>query len=284
MLWDTWPPMRKTQADELARARGNDVDIYQWPVNTIWILYLNTRKPPFDNPEMRRAVHLAIDRHELVAKSLEGAGVPCAILDPKLVGEFGLPLEEVAKTPGCRQPKDKDVEEARRLVAKHHPSGLDIEVAVRSVGNYLDRAQLVLTQLRKIGIRGTLKSHESAAGFAAFGKGDFTMIASQDRAMDTTDPGDVFSLVYTTEAGSNWGRFSDARADDLAQRALLEPDRAKRAKLYHDLQRHLLAADLAAIPVAWVEGWYFRDKKLMGYKHPPTAYDNGTFMKVWLRE
>lgn len=46
------------------------------------------------------------------------------------------------------------------------------------------------------------------------------------------------------------GRFSDAKVEDLAQRALLEPDRAKRAKLYHELQRHLLAADVAAIPVA----------------------------------
>jgi len=284
MLWDTWPAMRKTQAEELARARGDAVDIYQHPVNTIWIVYLHTQKPPFDKPEMRRAVKLGIDRQELVAKSLEGAGVPCGILDPKLVGDYALPLDEVNKLPGCRQPKDQDVEEARKLVAKHFPNGVDVEVAVRSVGNYLDRAQLLLAQLRKIGIRGTLKSYESAAGFAVFGKGDFTIIATQDRAMDTTDPGDVFALVYTTEAGSNWGKFSDPKADDLALRALTETDRAKRVRLYHDLQRHLLQADLSAVPVAWVDGYYFRDKKLMNYKHGWTAYDNNTFMKVWLKE
>ncbi len=285
MLWDTWPPMLKSQADELARARGDAVEVYRHPINTLFVLYMNTQKPPFNNPELRRAVHLAIDRQELVNKALEGAGVPCAILDPKLVGDFGLPLDEVQKTPGCRQPKDQDLEAARKLVAKHHPNGVDIEVAVRSVGNYLDRAQLVLTQLRKIGIRGTLKSYESAAGYAVFGKGDFTMIAAQDRAMDTTDPGDVFSLVYTTQAGSNWGRFSDPKADDLALRALTETDRARRVRLYHDLQRHLLTGtDLSAIPVAWVEGYFFRDKKLMNYRQAQTAYDNNTFMKVWLKE
>jgi peptide/nickel transport system substrate-binding protein len=284
MLWDTWPPMRKTQAEELARARGDAVEIYEHPVNTIWIVYLHTQKPPFDKPEMRRAVNLAIDRQELVAKALEGAGVPCGILDPKLVGDYALPLDEVRKLPGCRQPKDQDIEAAKKLVAKHYPGGVDVEIAVRSVGNYLDRAQLLLTQLRKIGIRGTLKSYESAAGFAVFGKGDFTMIATQDRAMDTTDPGDVFALVYTTEAGSNWGKFSDAKLDDLADRALKETDRAKRVKLYHELQRHMLQADLSAIPVAWVDGYYFRDKKLMNHKHGWTAYDNNTFMKVWLKE
>ncbi len=284
MLWDTWPPMKRTQADELVRARGNEVEISQISINTIFLLYLNSQKPPFSNPDLRRAVFLALDRQELVNKALEGAGVPCALLDPLLVGDFALPLEEVNKMPGCRQPKDQDIAEAKRLVEKHHPNGLDIEVAVRSVGNYLDRAQLVLAQLRKIGIRGTLKSYESAAGFAAWGKGDFTMIATQDRSMDTPDPESLFSVVYTSEAGSNYGRYSDPKVDELAGRALRQANRDKRKQLYWELQRHILASAAASVPVAWVEGWFFKDRKVMGYKSALTTYDNNTFMKVWLKE
>ncbi len=284
MLWDTWPPMRKTQADELQRARGNDVEIYQWPINTMYVVYMNTTKPPFNEPDLRRAASLALDRQELVAKALEGAGVPCAILDPKLVGDFALPREEVQKAPGCRQPKEVDVAEAKRLVEKHYPSGLDIEIAFRAAGNYADRAQLLVAQLRKIGIRGTLKSYESAAGYAVYGKGDFTMIATQDRAMDTTDPSNIFHIVYTTDAGSNYARYSDPKIDDLADRALRETNRDKRRQFYWELQRHILASAPGAIAVAWVEGWFFKDKKLMNYKPAPTAYDNNTFMKVWLKE
>ncbi|MBI4270712.1 MAG: ABC transporter substrate-binding protein [Candidatus Rokubacteria bacterium] len=283
MLWDTWPPMKKTQADELKNARGAAVDIIQHPINTIFIVYVNTQRPPFDNPDLRRAVFLGIDRQELVAKPLEGAGVPCALLDPKLVGDFALPLDEVQKMPGCRQPKDADIAEAKKLVEKHHPKGLDIEVAVRSVGNYLDRAQVLLAQLRKIGIRGQLKSYESAAGYGVFGKGDFTMIATQDRAMDSPDPASLFSVVYSTNAGSNWGKLSDPKVDDLVERALREGNRDKRKQLYWELQRHILSGAPSAIPVAWVEGWFFVDKKLQGYKLAPTVYDNNTFMKVWLK-
>ncbi len=284
MLWDAWPPMRKTQADELRRAR-DDVEIYQASINTLFLIFLNSTKPPFNNPDLRRAVNLAVDRQDLVAKSLEGAGVPCAILDPKLVSDFALPLDEVNKLPGCRQPKDADVAEARRLVEKHHPGGLDIEVATRSVGNYVDRAQLVLAQLRRIGIRGTLKTHESAAGFAAFGKGDFTIIATQDRAMDVNDPSGVFHIVYTTEAGSNYGRWSDAKVDELAERALKESNRDKRKALYWELQRHILGrGDHASIAVGWVEGWFFKDKRLRNYTPGVTVYDNNTFMKVWLAQ
>src|SRR5919106_1581888 len=216
-LWDAWPPMRKTQADEVKAARGDEVDVYRWPINTIFILYMNSKRAPFDNPDMRKAVFLAIDRQELIAKALEGAGVPCAVLDPKLVGDFALPLDEVQKTPGCRQPKDQDLAEAKRLVEKHHPGGVDVEAVIRTVGGYSDRAQLLLSQLRKIGIRGALKTYESAAGFAVYGKGEFAFIASQDRAMVTSDPGDLFSLVYTTDAGSNWGKWSDKKVDELTE-------------------------------------------------------------------
>jgi ABC-type transport system substrate-binding protein len=283
-LWDSWPPMKKTQADELVKARGNEIDVYQWPINTIFIIYLNSTKPPFNQADLRRAVHLAVDRHELVQKALEGAGVPCAVLDPKLVGDFALPLDDVAKTPGCRQPKDTDVAEAKRLVEKHHPNGLDIEVAVRSVGNYIDRAQLLLSQLRKVGIRGTLRTYESAAGYASFGKGDFTMIATQDRAMDTTDPDNVFHIVYKGEAGSNYGKLVDPKIDELADRALKETNKDRRKQLYWELQRHILAGAPAAIPVGWVEGWFFKDKKLRNYRPGLTVYDNNTFMKVWIAQ
>jgi peptide/nickel transport system substrate-binding protein len=283
-LWDTWPPMSKAASEELKAARGNDVNVYRWPLNTIWIVFLNTKKPPFDNPDMRRAVHLALNRQELIGKALDGAGVPCAMLDPKLVGPAALPLEEVEKIPGCRSQKDQDIAEAEKLVKKHHANGVDIEMAYRQVGNYTDRSQLVAAQLRRIGIRGTLKVHESAAGYAAFGKGDFTMITAQDRAMDGTDPGDPFSLIWVTQGGSNYGKWSDPKFDEIADRALKETDKAKRAKLYHDAQRMFLSGAPSAIPVGWVEGWFFTDKRVRNYKHSPSAYDNITFMKVWLAE
>ena len=283
-LWDTWPPMSRVQSDELRNARGAEVDIYRHAINTVWTVFMNTKRPPFDNPDLRRAVWLALDRQELSNRALDGAAVPCAILDPKLVGEAALPLDEVAKQPGCRQSKDADLAEAKRLVEKHFPGGVDVEMAYRQVGNYTDRAQLVASQLRKVGIRGTLKAHESAAGYAAFGKGDFQLIAAQDRAMDSTDPGDVFAFIFRSDAGSNWGKWSDAKVDDLLDRAARETNPARRRQLFHEVQRHIVGAAPAAVTVAWVEGWFFTDKKVRNYRQAPTAYDNITFMKVWLAQ
>ena len=58
--------------------------------------------------------------------------------------------------------------------------------------------------------------------------------------------------------------------------------KAERAKLYHEAQRYFLNGAPSAIPVGWVEGWFFTDKNVRNYKQSPSAYDNITFMKVWL--
>jgi ABC-type dipeptide/oligopeptide/nickel transport system permease component len=92
----------------------------------------------------------------------------------------------------------------------------------------------------------------------------------------------LFSLVYTTDAGSNWGKWSDKKVDQLTEQGLKETNRDKRKQIYWELQRYLLSGAPSAIPVAWVEGYHFVDKRVRGYKFAPTVYDNNTFMKVWL--
>ncbi len=282
--WDSWPPMDRSQWEELKAARGDSVVTYRWPINTLWAVHLNTVKPPFDNADMRKAVHLALDRQQLVEKGLEGAGTPCAILDPKLYGEYALPLDEVMKMPGCRPDKAADIAEAKKLVAKHFPNGVDIDVETRQVGNYVDRTQVVVAQLAKIGIRGKIRQLESAVGYAAYAKGDFTMIASQDNAMFLSDPSGIFSLLYIKTGGRNWVKWVDPKIDQWAEDALAEQVPAKRAAIYHKMQRLLLTEDTATVPVAWVEGWFFYDKKVKNFRSGNTVYDNNTFMKVWLEK
>jgi ABC-type transport system substrate-binding protein len=98
----------------------------------------------------------------------------------------------------------------------------------------------------------------------------------------STDPSDPFSLIWTTQGGSNYGKWSDPKFDELAERGLKATSKAERAKLYHEAQRLFLNGAPSAIPVGWVEGWFFTDKNLRNYKQSPSAYDNITFMKVWL--
>jgi peptide/nickel transport system substrate-binding protein len=283
-VWDTWPPMSKSAADELKSARGDEVELFTWPINTLWAVHLNVQKEPFDKKDIRRAVHLALNRPALFQKAFEGAGTPCSILDPNLYGDWALPQDEVMKTPGCRADKTADLAEAKKLVQKHYPNGFDFEIVTRTVGNYVDRIQLVAADLKKIGLRGTIKTYESAAGYSVYGKGDFQAIGTQDTAMFIPDPSIVFSILYVEKAGRNWVKWNDAKINKWADQALRETDQAKRRALYHDMQRYLLTEDSPAVVVGWIEGWFFTDKKMKNYRRANTIYDNNTFMNVWLEQ
>lgn len=283
-LWDTWPPMSKSRSMELKNARGDKIELYSHAINTIWAVHFNTTRPPFDKKDMRKAVMLGLDRQSLMLKAFEGLGLPCAVLDPNLYGDFALPLSEVNKLPGCRQPKDKDLAAAKALVKKHYPDGVDIEIVTRTVGNYVDRIQLVAAELAKLNIRATIKTYDSAAGYAVYRKGDFTMLGTQDTALYLPDPSAPFSILYTETASRNWGKWKDATINRLADAGLRESNKAKRIKIYREMQRYIITQDTQAVVIGWVEGWFFRDKRMMGYKPANTIYDNNTFMKVWLKK
>jgi hypothetical protein len=113
--------------------RGDQANVFEWPLGAIGVVYMHHQKPPFDNPEVRRAVYLAIDRQEIFARAYAGSGTPCVILDPQLFPEYALPLEEAQQGLGCRQPKEQDIAEAKRLLERR-PGGFDLDVVVRALG------------------------------------------------------------------------------------------------------------------------------------------------------
>jgi len=73
------------------------------------------------------------------------------------------------------------------------------------------------------------------------------------------------------------------RKDELTAQGLRETNPDERKQIYPDIQRHLLNGAPSAIPVAWVEGFHFVDKRVRD-KFAPTVYDNNTVLKVWLAQ
>jgi peptide/nickel transport system substrate-binding protein len=61
---------------------------------------INRDKPPFNNPELRRAMALAIDRQAFIDIITQGKGDIGGVLQPPPAGLWGMPPEQLAKLPG----------------------------------------------------------------------------------------------------------------------------------------------------------------------------------------
>jgi peptide/nickel transport system substrate-binding protein len=283
MLWNVGPPMRKGEGEEVRQARGDTAEVFLWPTGAIGVVYMHHEKPPFDNPEVRRAIYLAVDRQEIFARAYEGSGTPCVFLDPQLYPEYALPLEEVQQGLGCRQPKEADIAEAKRLIDKHVPGGFDLDVVVRALGPfYTDPAQLIVQQLRAIGIRGTLRTMESAAGFAAYARGDFHFIGGQGTLVNSPDVHDPFAFIFQSKGGRNYSHYHDAKIDELIERGLRETDQSKRPAIYKELQRYLLTQPLPQFTLGWYSGWFYIDKRVRNFKPAKLQYESLTHTTLWL--
>src|SRR6516165_2562797 len=100
------------------RERVPDAECELSPGSRNTHLLINRAKPPFDNPDLQRAMALTIDRKAYVDTLGQGEGEIGGILQPPPAGLWGMPPEQIAELPGYGLDVHKNREEARALVRK----------------------------------------------------------------------------------------------------------------------------------------------------------------------
>jgi peptide/nickel transport system substrate-binding protein len=102
-------------------------------------LLVNYHKPPFDNPEFRRAMALSIDRQAFVDTIAQGEGQSGGVLQPPPNGLWGMPPDEVQKLPGYGLDVEKNRAAGREIMRQlgYGPDKpLEIKVTTRNLQPY----------------------------------------------------------------------------------------------------------------------------------------------------
>src|SRR5208282_4556840 len=87
------------------------------PTNVSTNLTINRDAPPFDNPDMRRALALALDRKAFIDILAEGQGDIGGAMLPPPAGVWGMPPDILKTIPGYDPDVDKSRAEARKIMA-----------------------------------------------------------------------------------------------------------------------------------------------------------------------
>src|SRR5260370_40960655 len=120
----------------------------------------NRISPPFDNPDLRRAMSLTIDRKAFNDIINEGQGEIGAVMQPPPDGLWGMPPEMLQTLPGYHPDVAKNRAAARKIMEKlgYGPGNrLAFMVSTRNVAPYRDPAVILIDQLREIYIDGVLE-------------------------------------------------------------------------------------------------------------------------------
>ena len=280
---DAFMPLEMTKAmADAARAQAPSLVITEVGQNGSDNVILNHKRAPFDNPAVRRAVNLAMDRNAYVRGVRQNGAVTGAALMPKPLGFWGLPEPELRTLAGYRDPA-QDKAEAKRLLAGagHGPDKpLRVDLVTRTLPIYLDLASFVVDQLRLIGMEATIKQLDTAAWFPALSRRDF-QIGANLTAGGFDDPDAYLFENYKCGSPRNYTDYCSEEMDRLIDQQSQELDRAKRLKLVADIQRKL-EADVARPMLGWRKEYFARWPYVKNLVPHNALYNYGRMQEVWL--
>ena len=249
-------------------------------------LMLNTTIPPYDNPKVRRALFLAVDRQAQVDAFGFGKGLIHGPLPSWLW--FGVPEEELLEVPGFRQTADgkkdpQDLEMAKQLLAEAgYPDGFDATITVRQTGIYADQAALLKDQFREIGIDITTRPMESTAGLAAFLALDFEM-GIQGTGFAFHDPDQILAGLYLPRGARNYPGWEHPKITQLYDQQARATDQTKRGEIISEIEQILLYEDNHWIGLLWDNFGWPVSKQIQDFYVPSTVASTGLMWeRIWL--
>jgi peptide/nickel transport system substrate-binding protein len=226
--WTDWDVVKKGR---------RDLKTQLYPSNVMSHIYVRNDKPPFSDVRVRRAMSLAINRQAIIDATYEGNGafnppVPAALK------EWSIPIDQLGE--GARYYKP-DLAAARKLMAEAgHPNGFPATMDFTTYGStvLVDQAQLILKDLKSIGIEVKLNTKEYGAYIATTFYGKYDSIAFGPQTPFLEPDNFLYGQYYPGEI-KNHGHINDPVVADMLIRQRRTPDPAKRREQIFEIQRYL---------------------------------------------
>ncbi len=243
-------------------------------------LFMNTKKPPFSDIRVRRAVNLSINRYSAIATIAENDGKMASFFNG--IKDWDLTDEELVKLPGFAKDKKAELEQAKALMREAgQESGFDLDILSRA--NTLTRlsSEFLGGQMQEIGIRSKVSLLEDGVLFPRGGRGDFAALVYTPGFL-VADP--IWMGRYYLPGGTlNFtGNEGDEKLKSLWDQQARELDSAKRKDLIKQISRHSWE-QLYTIPVVWPQVYTAWWPEVQGMVVPVTNYTRNNMATVWIK-
>jgi peptide/nickel transport system substrate-binding protein len=246
-------------------------------------LIINREKPPFDNPDLRRAMSLVLDRKVFVDIISQGKGEIGGVLQEPPGGLWGLPPAQVKELPGYDPDIAKNRGQARALMQKlgYGPNNpLKIKVSASDISFYRDPAVILIDQLKQIFIDAELESIDSTRYYPKIMRQEYTVGLNLQTSGPDPDP--ILDLFYGCGSSLNWDHYCSKEVDALITAQSIEGDPARRKEILWQIE-HKLAQDDARPIIFYADRGTCRRPFVKGHIVNTNSIFNAARMEdVWL--
>ena len=218
-------------------------------VNVPRTMLINPSAPPFDNPELRRAMSLAVDRKAFVDIITHGEGRIGGNMMPPPEGVWGIPPDVLQTLPGYDPDVEKNRAAARKIMATlgYGPDKpLPVKVSTRNFPAWRNPAVLMISQLKEIYIDGELDLVDTALWYPKMARRDYT-VGAVPMESGVDDPDQMYYENYVCGAARNYTGYCNPDLDKLVNQQSMEANPEKRKQIVWQIER--LLANAAVRPV-----------------------------------
>lgn len=223
-----------------------------------YYMSINQKIAPFDNPKVREAMMYAIDRQTLIDALYAGTGVPAkGILAPGLAG-YNPDL------PGFSY----DPEKTKALLAEAGlPDGFQMTIfQTTDAPSTLKINEALQAMLGEVGIQVEIQQLDEATYFGTRATGELGTYVS-DWSADYNDPD---NFIYTFFAPKNsvarsWNYVNPTVQEQLEE-ARFMTDLEARYQLYQEIEKQIVYADFAFIPLWHLDHLFVVQPRVQNFK------------------
>ena len=270
--------------DRIMKSLGDKAVVQESPWDCSLVVSFNTKKKPFDDPRVRRALSLAIDRwagSQALSKIALVRDVG-GLLRPGY--DLAASEKELVTYPGFSKDINASRAQAKKLLQEAGQSNLAFTLTNRNVKMpYEPVGVFLIDQWRQIGLNVKHEQLDTRLYLAAQQKDNPTYDAALDFNCDFMDEPNLQLIKYLSDDKSeiNYAGYVDRKLDELYDKQSGELDKKKRYALLRELEKHELEQSYI-IPTIWWHRIIVHDKRLKGWKVTPSHYLNQDLANVWL--
>lgn len=245
------------------------------PYLETYFLVFNVKKPPFDDPKVRQAFALAIDRQKIIDVVFKKMVLPANTIVPPDMPGYNESLPKIPYDPA----------QAKQLLAQSKYAGKLPDITWNTVGaggSTSQYVQAIAGMLKdNLGVNVSIQQTDPATFYAQLDNPnrDFQLF-DIGWVADYVDPQDFVDILYRSgNRAQNWPGYSNPAVDKLLDQAAVEKDNATRFKLYNQAEQMILA-DYPVVPLWYDQQFDLTKPYVKGLVYPPLVIERLRYVSL----
>jgi peptide/nickel transport system substrate-binding protein len=270
--------------DRIVKALGDKAVVQETPWVCSLVVTFNTKKKPFDDARVRRALSLAVDRWG-------GAQALSKVALVRHVGgllrpgyDLATAEKDLVQLPGFSKDINASRAQARKLLQEAGVPNLTFTLTNRNVAMpYTPVGVFLIDQWRQIGVNVKHEQLETKLYLAAQQRDKPTFDAALDFNCDFMDEPNLQLQKYLSHDRSsiNYAGQIDRTLDTLYDKQSGELDKNKRHAILAEFEKRALE-QAYTIPTIWWHRIIVTNKVMKGWHITPSHYVGQDLADVWL--